>query len=235
MEKPSKAKQARSLMYNKSMLEDFNYYTISEQLNEMQEACDDIRWAYDDDESLIDAFDGDDEEAQEFKLLFSDLSYEIERLVEGWNEIDRYDNKAEDLFNDIVVSMIGAWFPLLGFDSFRGDYFRFDYPDYESPLAVEEAQKRIMRKTKKELFDNIGRVFAILLKYSDICSRYDHLRSTVSIFEDDNLAAVKLIKRIDEKYKTLFNNECGKLNIYSDDCKEYERMINILPNKCWVE
>ena len=121
----TKAEQCRNLMYKRSMLAELNYFSIQEYLNDMQEMCSNIHYAFDDDETLINAFDGNEDEAHEFKFSFSDLEYEAEHLCEKFYEMYGYSDDPEREFNDMTVSLIGKYFQLLGFDSYRDDYFAF--------------------------------------------------------------------------------------------------------------
>ena len=100
--KISKAEKARSLMYKRSMLADLNYNTIRDSLWDMSEACGDIHWAFDDDDTLYNFFDGNEDEAYEFKFSFSDLDAEIERLQSSFEEIFSFSDDPEKDFNDMT-------------------------------------------------------------------------------------------------------------------------------------
>ena len=233
--KLSKADQCRNLMYKRSMLSELNLFTIQDSLSDMTEACSNIHYAFDDDETLINAFDGNEDEAHEFILSFSDLDYEIERLYEKLDEMYGYHDDPERDFNDVTVALIGEWFDILGFDSFREDYFVFD-TRYMEEIAVEESQKRVMRKTKKELLDEIGKTMAFLLKYIDVKSRYEYMKATVDIFKNENIAVLGVIKSINDKYNELFDRN-GKIDRWhkEKEIREFDKMAGDLPEKYWVE
>lgn len=76
----TKAERSQNLRWRKPALAGLNYWEMSNKLDEIQEACGDIHWAYDDDETLINAFDGDEEEAYEFKMAFGTLESEAYQL-----------------------------------------------------------------------------------------------------------------------------------------------------------
>ena len=82
-QKLSKADKCRNLRYKRPELEELGYNTIMDTLQLISEECYEIHWAYDDDETLINAFDGNEEDAYEFKWMFSDLEAEAERLSEA--------------------------------------------------------------------------------------------------------------------------------------------------------
>ena len=69
----------------KPLVKNMNLEFIQQDLYEMQEACEDIRWytdSEDGNDSLINALDGDEDEAYEFKMAFADLCAECERMWE---------------------------------------------------------------------------------------------------------------------------------------------------------
>ena len=66
--KLSKAEQCRNLMYRRPLVADLNLFTIQDALSDMMEVCSNIHYAVDDDETLISAFDGNEDEAHEFIL-----------------------------------------------------------------------------------------------------------------------------------------------------------------------
>lgn len=217
------------------MVDELNLFKIQDSLTDMMEACSNVHYAFDDDETLISAFDGDEDEAHEFIMTFSDLDYEIERLYEKLNEMYGYHDDPERDFNDVTVALIGEWFDILGFDSYREDYFSFD-SCYMEEVAVEESQKRVMRKTKKELLDEIGKTMAFIIKYIDIKTRYESMKATVDIFRDENVAVLGVIKSINDKYNELFDKE-GKLERWhkEKEIREFDKMAAELPEKYWVE
>lgn len=236
--KLSKADKCRNLMYKRSMIADINYVTIHDDLWDMQAVCSDIHYAFDDDETLINAFDGNEDEAYEFRLSFSDLDAEIEKLLSDFDEMYGFTDDPEKEFDDMTVSLLGEWFRLLGFDAYRGDFFEFDYA-YSSEIAHEESRKRTMRRTKKEILDKVGLTMSFVLKYLDIKYRYDYLKAVTDIFRDENVAVLKLVKSIDEKYKELFNKANGEMDDYVSKTRKareaFDSMVNQLPEKYWVE
>lgn len=233
--KLSKAEQCRNLMYKRSMLEELNLFQIQDCLNDMMEACSNIHYAFDDDETLINAFDGNEDEAHEFIMTFTDLDAEIERLYESFEEMYGYRDDPEKEFNDVTVALIGEWFRILGFDSYREDYFSFD-SCYMEEVAVEESPKRVMRKTKKEMLDEIGKTMAFLIKYVDVKSRYEYMKAAVDIFQNENIAVLGVIKSINDQYKELFDKS-GKLDRWGKEkeIKEFDKIVGELPEKYWVE
>lgn len=70
----TKRRKAMNLRYKKPIVKELNLYSIENELCDIQEACEDVHWYFDTDEdTLINALDGDEDEAYEFKMMFADL------------------------------------------------------------------------------------------------------------------------------------------------------------------
>ena len=112
-----------------SIVRDLNLDKIQEDLWNIMEECENIRWYTDSDDgndSLINALDGDEDEAYEFKMAFADLCAECERMQEDLQE--EWIPNCFDMF--FVAAGTGENFGgLLGWDSFEGDYFGIDGTD----------------------------------------------------------------------------------------------------------
>lgn len=93
------------------------------------EECENIRWYTDSDDgndSLINALDGDEDEACEFKMMFADLCAECEQMSEDLNE--EWVPECFDIF--FVAAGAGEDYGgLLGYDSYEGDYFGLNCTD----------------------------------------------------------------------------------------------------------
>ena len=74
--------KAQNLRYKKPIAKNLNLDAITQDLWNMQEVCEEIRWYTDSEDggdSLINALSGDEDEAYEFKMAFADLCAECER------------------------------------------------------------------------------------------------------------------------------------------------------------
>lgn len=233
MKKLSKAEKCRNMRYKKPALMDLGYFAVTEKLDEIQEVCGEIHWAYDDDETLINAFDGNDEEAWEFKMAFADLESEAYQLSNRIYEEFSYSN-AEQEFNDTSVALIGNCYNAVGFDDYQENYYALT--SFETQLAVTEAGKRVMRKTKAELLASVGQTLGIILAFKNVELKYEYLKATIDIFRDENVSVLQVIKAIEEKYTNLFD-ENGRLDKWykSKDIREFDNLTNELPEKYWVE
>lgn len=73
----TKRQKAKLLRYKKPIVKDLNLQSIYEELWDIQEECENVHWYFEtDDETLINALDGNEDEAFEFKMMFGDLCAE---------------------------------------------------------------------------------------------------------------------------------------------------------------
>lgn len=140
--------KAKQLRYKKPIVRDLNLDKIQEDLWNIMEECENIRWYTDSDDgndSLINALDGDEDEAYEFKMAFADLCAECERMQEDLRE--EWIPNCFDIF--FVAAGAGESFGgLLGWDSFEGDYFGINSSD---AWAEDEAKKKLKSFTNRQL------------------------------------------------------------------------------------
>ena len=228
--KLSKADRCRNLRYKKPALMDLGYFAITSKLDEIQEVCSEIHWAFDDDETLINAFDGNEEDAYEFKMAFTEIEGEAYQLRERLEEQFGYEDDPERAFNDCSVALIGNRYNAVGFDDYEEDYYSLT--SYETHLATTEAGKRIMRKTKAEMLSVIGQVLGIILAFQNVQMKYEYLKATIDIFRDSNISILQVIKTIEQKYADMFCDDYGKSKRAE---KEFEALVKELPDKYWVE
>ena len=233
----TKAERSRNMRWKKPALAGLNYWEMSNKLDEIQEVCGDIHWAYDDDETLINAFDGNDEEAYEFKMAFSSLESEAYQLSEAlldtfrsYRDDEEIDGDIEKAFNDCCVALIGNRFNAVGYDDFQEDYFNLT--NYESRLSLSESGKRIMRKTKAEMLSLIGQTLGIILSFQNVELKYEYLKATIDIFRDNNMSILQQIKDIERAYESAEEDD---FNDWHESTKEFDRLISGLPEKVWIE
>ena len=136
----TKRLKAKNLRYKKPIVKNLNLESITQKLWDIQEECENIRWYTDSEDgtdSLINALDGDEDEAYEFKMAFGDLCAECDQMRE-----DLYEEWVPECFDIFFVS-IGAGDlegGLLGYDSYEGDYFGISCLD---SFAEDEAKKKL--------------------------------------------------------------------------------------------
>lgn len=76
-----KREKARQLLYKKPIVKELNLYAIKDKLFDIQGECEEVRWytdSEDGEDSLLNALDGDEDEAYEFKMAFADLLLQVQ-------------------------------------------------------------------------------------------------------------------------------------------------------------
>ena len=223
--------KAKQLRYKKPIVRDLNLDKIQEGLWNIMEECENIRWFTDSDDgndSLINALDGDEDEAYEFKMAFADLCAECERMQEDLQE-EWIPNCFDTFF---VAAGAGENFGgLLGWDSFEGDYFGIDGTD---AWAEDEAKKKLKTITKDELIAAARQCFKVYQSYIGLRSRYDSLKAAIDILRDQNTGFLQTIKEIERLYETA-SKEQGITAKYSTEWKEFERYADALPQEAWIQ
>ena len=222
----TKAARARNLRYKRPALASLGYDAIINELWDIGEACNDVRWYIDNDEdTLLNALDGDEEEAYEFKMAFADLEGKQEQLIDAIS-----DWTVRDEFDDCTVALIGNRYKAVGFDDYEEDYFKLC--SYEQDLAHTEAGKRVMRHTKADMLSLIGQCMGIVIAFLDLRQSYDYLKATLDILRDDNTSLLKIIKEIDTAYEAA---AAVNFQPWYDESKQFDSLLDCLPDRAWLE
>lgn len=217
------AERSKAIRYKRPALASMGYEALTSELYEIQEACSDVAYYFPQgDDTLLDALDGDEEEAFEFQMAFSELSAKVDRLVEVMYEIGD-----QQQYDDCTVALIGNRYTLVGFDWYEEDYFQL--AGYESHLAESEAGKRMMRHTKAEMLSIIGQSVGTLVAFLDIRQQYDYLKATIDILRGENQSMLQAIKRIEELY------DRAQMDDWERDSREFDALVAVLPEKMWIE
>lgn len=160
----------------------------------MGELISDVQWFVEDEENLVNALAGDEDEAYSFKMAFSDLAAELQQFEEDLEE-QWIPECFDDLFPAAGADFFGGF---LGYDSYEHDYFGLEPFQYK--WAEQEAEKRICRMTKKELLEAVGACLKVYTAYIALQYRYDCLEASLKIIQEKNLEGLKLVKAIEEQY-----------------------------------
>lgn len=217
------AERSRNLRYKRPALASMGYDAMTDELEVICEKCGDVRWWMDTDtETLLNALDGDEEDAWEFKMAFAELEAKSDQLrdILYGGCIDRND------FDNCTVALIGNRYNLVGFDDYEEDYFALT--SYQERLAEEEAGKRLMRLTKKEMISTIGQCFGILMAFLDVRQRFDYLQATFDILRDQNTSLLDCIKEIEKLY------EAAQDRWDSSAERKWHDLTEALPQEIWV-
>lgn len=237
-----RAEKARHLRYRKPAVKDLNLASIQAQLTDIAEACADVHWYCESEDgwdTLLNALDGDDEEAWEFKLAFADLEGDCERMREDMDRLDEWDY--EDLVGDhfdVFFAGIGAGSVgggLYGFDDYEGDYFGLE-PGWESEAAEREASEKLKRLTKDKLIGLMSQAFRIAVNFLSLRGRYDDLKAALDILREQNTALLKQVKDIEDLYDRTEAEGFAKYDFRrSESEKKLDRLLTQLPERAWIE
>ncbi len=229
MTEDQKREKARQLRYKRPVVYDLTLEAMQSDFWEMQEACEDVRWFEDDEENLIAALDGDEDEAYEFRMAFSSLCGELEQFgddLQAEYVVDCYD----DLLPAMKVRGFGGY---MGYDEYEGDYFGLDPFQYD--IAEGVAEKRVCRMTKKELLFACGQCLMIVRQYLAIRYRYDCLKASLDILRDKNQQILKLFREIDDLYKRADKVSSGFKYCWYDEVNQLDRLLDEVPQEYWIQ
>lgn len=222
--------RAKQLRYKKPIAKNINLDSLTQDLWDMQEACEDVRWytdSNDGNDSLVNALSGDEDEAYEFKMAFADLCAECERMFEDLEE-----EWVPDCF-DIFFVTAGAgetYGGLLGFDTYEQDYFGIGCMD---SFAEDEAKKKLKQMTKDDLISAIKQCFKVYQAYIGLRTRYDSLKAAIDILRDQNTGHLQAVKEIERLYEAA-QAEQGRYADCSKEWMEFKRYTDALPQEAWI-
>ena len=227
--------KARQLRYKKPAVKDLNLESIRTQLTDIEEACADVHWYCDSEDgwdTLLNALDGDDSDAWEFKTAFADLEGECEEMRDDLERVIDWDAPLFDYF-DLFFAGIGAGRVgggMFGYDDYEGDYFGLE-PGWESKAAEREAAEKLKRLTKDKLIDLMGQAFRIAVNFLNLRTRYDDLKAAMDVLREQNTALLKQIKAIEDAYEeaTRSEYECN------NDSRKFDALLRALPDRVWIE
>lgn len=222
----TKRYKAKQMRYKKPIAKDLNLDKIKEDLWDIQEACEEIRWytdSEDGEDSLVNALAGDEDETYEFKMAFADLCAECERIQEDLQE--EWVPECFDIF--FVVAGAGD---LFGWDSYEQDYSGIDCAE---SWAEDEAKKKLKQMTKDELIASVRQCFKVYQAYISLKNRYDSLKAAIDILRDQNTGYLQVIKEIEKLYELASKDE-WTMNEYSKESREWKRYTDALPQEAWI-
>ncbi|MDE7313568.1 MAG: hypothetical protein K2N87_18425 [Eubacterium sp.] len=226
----TKRRKARELRYRKPIVKNLNIDRIREELYDIMSACEDVRYYFDEDEeTLINALDGDEDEAFEFKMMFADLCAECERMQEDLGE--EYVFEYFDLFF-VAIGAGDSEGGLLGFDSYEQDYFGLQCTD---GFALQESTKKLKRLTKDQLIDAAHTCFQIYHSYMGLRHRYDCLKAAMDIIRDENTGYLQMVKKIDEMYEKADKESFGFRYQFTKEVQELDRILECMPQEAWIQ
>ncbi|MBO6268603.1 MAG: hypothetical protein J6N19_05605 [Clostridium sp.] len=220
--------KAKQLRYKKPIARYMNLDFIREEIDFMADVIYDIQWFIEDEQNLVNALAGDEDEAWEFKMAFSDLAAELDQFQEDMNEawIPEY---FDELFPAAGADCFGGF---LGFDTYEQDYYGLDR--YESEWGQKEAEKRLCRMTKKELLEAVGACLRVYQSFVALKYRFDCLDASLKIIQETNLEGLKLVKAIEEQYEKADEESWHFEHDWSPAVKQLDSMLAEMPREYWL-
>lgn len=225
----TKRNKAKQLRYKKPIVKNLNLMNIRQELWDIQEACEDIHWYMDTDEdTLINALDGNEDEAYEFRIMFGDLCAECESMLE-----DLETEWIPDCFDRFFVAIeAGKDFGgLLGYDFYEQDYFGLSCSDV---FAEDESKKTLKRLTKDDLIAASRQCFKIYQSFVALRYRYDCLKAAMDILRDQNTGYLQMVKQIEEAYEKA-DKESSGFRYSSKEEIELDRILKNMPQEAWIQ
>lgn len=223
--------KAKNLRYKKPVAKGLTLDDIREALWGIREACDDVQYyiVEEDDETLVNALDGDEDDAFEFKMMFADLTAECEQMDRDLQEA--YIPEYFDLFF-VAVNKGGE---MLGFDTYEQDYFGLG--SFECELANEEAAKKMKRLTKDQLIETAQVCFKVYQSYIGLQYRYDCIKAALDILRDENTGYLQMVRQIEEAYEKADEETDGFRWEFRGGpaLRELDSLIDNMPQEAWVQ
>ena len=227
----TRRQKARNLRYKKPIAKELNLDKITDDLWEIQEECENVRWYTDSEDgsdSLINALAGDEEEAYEFKMAFGDLCAECDQMMNDLQE--EWVPECFDLFF-VAVGAGESYGGLLGYDAYEQDYFGISCPD---SWAEDEAMKKLKSMTKDEFIAAARQCFKIYQAYIGLRNRYDSLKAAIDILRDQNTGILQAVREIEELYDAASKKQ-ERYAEYSKEWRTFERYTDTLPQEAWIQ
>ena len=221
--------KAKELRYRKPIVKDLNLQSIFEELWNIQEECENVHWYYEtDDDTLINALDGNEDGAFEFKMMFGDLCAECDKMLE-----DLEQEWVPKCFDKFFVA-IGAGEDcggLLGFDAYEQDYLGLCCADV---FAEDESKKALKQLTKDNLIAAARQCFRVYQSFIALRHRYDCLKAAMDILRDQNTGHLQMVKKIEEVYEKAEKASYRFRDQWCKEVQELDRILENMPQEAWI-
>ena len=115
----------------------------------------------------------------------------------------------------------------------EGDYFGLQ--PYEYSWAEDEAAKKIMSMTKKQILEAVGLCLKVAHAYMAVRYRYDCLKSAIDILRGENMDKIKAVKGIEEQYLIAEEHSQHFEYKYDRETRKLDRMLDEIPQEYWIQ
>jgi hypothetical protein len=222
--------RAKALRYKRAALSTLGWDTINTELQDIIDACEDIRWIEDSSDVTQEVLFGDEDEGRGYQMDFAQLAGDADRLQSAlWAAYGEESEDGNTTFDDCTVALLGNRFDCIGFDSIELDYFSLTR--FDSELAQTESAKRVMRMTKAEMLSTIGQNVGLLLAFYDLRQRFDYAQAALATATEHNLDTLRTVRAIEEAYEAWCESGCTQ---YSSASERLSQAANDLPDVFWI-
>lgn len=221
-------REAKARRVKKPMCKELNISSIRDFLEKMSSDGDEVTYAIQNDNVLVDVINGNPEEAFEFRTAFSSLSADCYRFYEDLQNV--WIPECFDLFFAAIYSV-----EMSGYDVYEEDYFPLN--DFEASEATMIAREKLMTMKKNDIVEAAERCFNIAMQYVALRSRFEDLKAGLDIIKAKNDGLLGEIQQINDLYDKAIEKRISTWDGVFLDGKEGERfesLVNHLPAECWV-
>ncbi len=222
--------KARNLRYKKPIAKDLNLDAINVALWGIAEECYNVQYYVDSDEdTLINALDGDEDDAYEFRMMFSDLVAECEQMRED------LENEYVPEYFDLFFAAVDKGGEMLGYDTYEHDYYGLN--SFESRCANEEAVKKMKALTKDQLIEAAQYCFGVYQAYIALQYRYDCIKAALDVLRDQNTGYLQMVRQIEEVYEKANEETEGFKRTYGRNpaLESLDRLLDNMPQEAWIQ
>lgn len=224
----TKRNKAKQLRFRKPIAKNLNLDFIKQDLYDIQEACEEVHWYTDSDDgsdSLINALDGNEDEAYEFKMAFADLCAECNRMREDLEE-----EWVPECFDIFFVAASNDNDEMLGWDSYEHDYYGIGYSDN---ILRENAGIKLKKMTKGDLIEASMQCMKVYQAYIGLRNRYDSLKNAIDVLKDQNTGHLQVVREIERMYDQASENRFTR-DDWSKESLEWKQYTDALPQEAWI-
>lgn len=227
-----KSQYARQTLIRKPLHAELNLDSIREWFDDAYGECSVVAYTTRDYDALINAI-GDEDEAYEFKMAFSDLQAQFDMFYESL-ECDWI----PECF-DLLFAVSGDCDNTFMYEDCAMDIIRMDR--YELSEQQRKGREKLKRMTKDELLDAFKQCLTIATNYMSLRSRYDALKATMDVILEKNGTILEAIKSIDRLYEQAWERYYVKSPLFRDSqwdreeiWKEFNNALQYLPQEAFI-
>ena len=217
--------KAKNLRYRKAIAKSLNIQEMRDELYQILEDCEEIRYSIQSDDILSDLL-GDEDDILEFRMQFTDLECDAERMID-----DIEDKIVPECFDLFLGAFAGHEIGMLGYDMVGEDYFTLESM-FEVDLAAKENEKKITRLTKKEIIESARNCFTAAFCFIGLQNRYDNLSAAIDIIKGRNGGVLQAVKALEDAYEKAAEKGFRK---YEKATEDFDRIAKSLPDEVWIQ